>query len=162
MNARPVAVSNRHPRLRLDRRAVCRLIATLDAAQASFAIRRPAFLVGELSVAFLTDAALARLHADFLGDPATTDVITFEGRPEFGLAGEICVSADTAARFARDHGRDFSAELTLYVVHGWLHLAGYDDLEPAKKRVMRRAEARALRLVARNGVQPRFRLAARH
>ena len=43
------------------------------------------------------------------------------------------------AAYARAHGRDFSAELTLYVVHGWLHLAGYDDLVPAKKRAMRRA-----------------------
>ena len=41
----------------------------------------------------------------------------------------------------------FAAELLLYVVHGWLHLAGYDDLQPARKRLMRRAEARALRLL---------------
>lgn len=159
MNPRAIVVASRHPRLRYEPRAVRRLIATLDTARTSFAIRDPAFLSGELSIAFLTDAALARLHGDFLGDPTTTDVITFEGRPEFGLAGEICVSADTAARFARDHDRDFSAELTLYVIHGWLHLAGYDDLEPAKKRVMRRAEATAFRLVARSGTQPRFRLA---
>lgn len=161
MNSRSIVIANRHPRLRLDRRAVRRLFATLDAACDSFAILQPAFLEGELSVAFLTDTALARLHADFLGDPTVTDVITFEGRPEFGLAGEICVSADTAARFAYEHDRDFSAELTLYLVHGWLHLAGYDDLVPAKKRVMRRAETTAMRLVAQHAALPRFRLASR-
>ncbi len=52
----------------------------------------------------------------------------------------------------------FSAELTLYVVHGWLHLAGFDDLGPKKKRAMRRAEARALRLLARAGAVPQFTL----
>jgi probable rRNA maturation factor len=107
---------------------------------------------------FLTDAALARLHGDFLADPTTTDVITFEGDPLAGLAGEICVSADTARAYARKHGRDFAAELTLYLVHGWLHLAGYDDLLPARKRRMRAAEARALRLLAAAGALPAFRL----
>lgn len=102
---------------------------------------------GELSLVFFNDARLAQLHGDFLDDPTTTDVITFEGLPEAGSAGEICVSADTAARFAREHALDFSHELTLYVVHGWLHLAGYDDLQPQKKRRMRAAEARAMKLL---------------
>lgn len=111
---------------------------------------------GELSVVFLDDPALAKLHADFLRDPATTDVITFEGMPALGVAGEICVSADTAFTYAREHDREFAAELALYVVHGWLHLAGHDDLEPRRKRAMRRAEARAMRLLSEAGALPRF------
>lgn len=153
--SRPVTINNRHPRLRLDRAAVCRVIHTLDRAAARFNGGPPP---GELSIAFLTDPALARLHADFLDDPTTTDVITFEGEPAFGTAGEICVSADTAATFAREHGLDFSRELTLYVIHGWLHLAGYDDLEPAKKRRMRAAEARAQQVLADSGLKPKFQL----
>jgi probable rRNA maturation factor len=113
---------------------------------------------GELSLVFLTDAALAQLHADFMDDPSTTDVITFEGDAAAGLAGEICVSADTAAAYARAHDRDFATELTLYLVHGWLHLAGYDDLRPAKKRRMRAAEARALKLLSAANAVPAFRL----
>ncbi len=155
---RTIAIANRHPRLRLDRRAVTRVITTLDAASAAFAIRDPAFLAGELSLVFLPDADLAQLHADFLGTPTTTDVITFAGNPALATAGEICVSADTAARYARQHSRDFSAELTLYLVHGWLHLAGYDDLIPAKKRLMRRAEARAMQLLTRAKSLPEFSL----
>lgn len=165
---RPIAIASRHPRLRLDRRAIVRAIHRLDAVFAS-ATHRPA-PAGELSLVFLTDAALARLHADFLDDPSITDVITFEGDPAAGTAGEICVSVDAALRqtvpaslaqlasrpLSRAQLRAFSAELTLYIVHGWLHLAGYDDLQPAKKRVMRRAEARALRLLREHDGLPSF------
>ncbi|MBX3751207.1 MAG: rRNA maturation RNase YbeY [Opitutaceae bacterium] len=157
MPARPIEIANRHPRLRLDARALAAAIATLDAHAARFQGGCPP---GDLSLVFLTDAALAKVHADFLDDPSTTDVITFEGDASFGSAGEICVSADTAAAYAREHGRDFSAELTLYVIHGWLHLAGYDDLQPAKKRRMRAAEARAQALLAAAGIAPRFRMQA--
>lgn len=112
---------------------------------------------GELSLVFLTDAALAQIHADFMNDPTATDVITFEGDRAAGLAGEICVSADTALAYAREHGSGFADELTLYVVHGWLHLAGYDDLQPAKKRRMRAAEARAMKLLRDANAVPPFR-----
>lgn len=155
---REISIANRHPKLRLDRRAVERAIGTLDANHAAIAPGQPAMPPGELSLVFLTDAALAQLHADYLGDPTTTDVITFDGNPALGSAGEICVSADTAAAYAQAHGRNFSDELTLYLVHGWLHLAGYDDLQPAKKRAMRRAEARAMRVLQRAGALPRFAL----
>jgi probable rRNA maturation factor len=106
---------------------------------------------------FLTDEALAGLHAQFMDDPTTTDVITFEGDATAGLAGEICVSADTAFDYARAHGRDFATELTLYLVHGWLHLAGYDDLRPTRKRRMRAAEARAMDLLKQAEAIPAFR-----
>ena len=156
---REILIANRHPRLRLDRHAVTQLIAVLDANHATLATKRSSLdNTFELSLVFLTDAALAKLHGDFLDDPTTTDVITFEGDPVLATAGEICVSVDTAAAYAREHGRDFSAELSLYLVHGWLHLAGYDDLVPAKKRLMRGAEARALRLLASVGAMPRFAL----
>lgn len=153
---RPVAVANRHPRLRAKAGAVARLIAILEAGHARIAPRHPLPPAGELSVVFLTDPDLAALHRDFLDDPTTTDVITFEGQPGLGTAGEICVSADTAAGYAETHGRPFATELTLYVVHGWLHLCGYDDLQPAKKRAMRRAEARALRELVRAQAIPDF------
>ncbi len=160
---REVTIANRHPRLRLDRRAITRAIHLLDEkfadskakSQKSPLLSAPP---GELSLVFFTDAALAQLHADFLDDPTTTDVITFEGDPTLGAAGEVCVSADTAAAFAKKNRGDFSTELTLYVVHGWLHLAGYDDLQPAKKRLMRRAEKRAMELLALADCRPAFTL----
>jgi probable rRNA maturation factor len=152
--AREITIANRHPRLRLDRRALVRALHTLDTEFPKSSIARPKLRFpscppGELSLVFLTDPALAELHATFLEDPTLTDVITFEGDPAHGVAGEICISVDAALRQLgpRPATAAFSAELLLYVVHGWLHLAGYADLQPTKKRIMRRAEARALRLV---------------
>jgi probable rRNA maturation factor len=160
---RAVTLHNGHPRLQLDRRAIIALIRTLDAHAEKF---RGGCPPGDLSLAFLTDPALARLHANFLADPAVTDVITFAGDPAHGLAGEICISADAAVRQACAEPRqrtaiarkNFSDELSLYLVHGWLHLAGYDDLAPAKKREMRAAESRAMKLIGAGGPSPRFQL----
>lgn len=171
---RDIEVHQRHPRLRPRRRALVTALRHLDVAffatpadlpHLTPAARRraakgPGGLVppGELSIAFVTDPAIARLHADYLDDPTATDVITFEGTPEAGLAGEICVSVDTAAAYAAARGLPFAEELLRYVVHGWLHLAGYDDLVPAKKRRMRAAEDRALRLLRAEGLIPDFSL----
>ena len=152
---REVVIANRYPRLRFSRPALKQVITALDAHAAEFLGGCPG---GELSIVFLSDPALAQLHADFLDDPTTTDVITFEGNTTLGVAGEVCVSVDTAAAYAKRHRRDFATELLLYVVHGWLHLAGYDDLQPVKKRIMRRAEARALKMLAAARLTPGFSL----
>lgn len=186
MTPRLIEIQNRHPRLSAPAAQIRRAIALLDEQfriqpadlptfpPARRAVHRAALAqsriekqkseistacpLGELSLVFLTDTAIAQIHADFMDDPTATDVITFEGDPAAGLAGEICVSADTAAAYAREHRRDFASELTLYLVHGWLHLAGYDDLRPAKKRRMRAAEARAMKILAAANAIPSFRL----
>jgi probable rRNA maturation factor len=193
---RAVSIRNAHPRLRFRRAEVVRLIATLEGNLSVLRIPPATIPPGELSLVFLTDPALAQIHAGFMNDPTATDVITFEGNPAAGLAGEICVSVDTARRFVEEgprpcgpsgawrrghqprdsHDRtgtsianlrpagtralqaDFATELTLYVVHGWLHLAGYDDLQPAKKRRMRAAEKRAMTLLRTTDAVPEFRL----
>lgn len=155
---RTISIARQHPRLRLNSREVERAVRLLDAQPEAIGLKPTAIPAGELSLVFLTDVALARLHADFLDDPTPTDVITFEGDVAHGAAGEICVSVDTAAAYAREHRRDFAEELTLYLVHGWLHLAGHDDLVPAKKRAMRRAEARALAVLRKANAIPHFRL----
>ena len=160
---RPVAVHSAHPGLIVPRAAVARAIRLLDARVPGRRGQRHPVPAGELSLAFLTDAALAGLHRDFLADPAVTDVITFEGDPAAGAAGEICVSVDAALRFVGRRGgaARLAAELTLYVVHGWLHLAGFDDLTPAEKRRMRAAERRAMAVLAAEGAIPAFRLRVR-
>jgi probable rRNA maturation factor len=153
---RTLDVANRHPRLKIDRQALAAAIGLLDSRAAEFKGGCPP---GDLSVAFVADPELARIHARYLDDPSVTDVITFAGDPAHAFAGEICVSADAALRQAGKAPGARSDELTLYVVHGWLHLAGYGDTDPPARRAMRRAEARALRILSRSGALPRFKLA---
>jgi probable rRNA maturation factor len=155
---RPIAVRSLDAGLRFDRRAITRALRLLDGEGLPRLATCKSVLGnrGEISVVFLTPCALAQIHGRFLSDPAETDVITFPGNPALGTAGEICISAQAAARFARRASGDFSEELTLYLVHGWLHLAGHDDRKPAQKRAMRRAEKRAMRLLRDAGAMPKF------
>lgn len=99
-----------------------------------------------LSVVFVSDARLARLHARHLGDRSRTDVITFDLSDDLGgIGGEIYASAPCARRTARARGVSARRELCLYVVHGVLHLCGHDDHERADRARMRAAEARVMR-----------------
>jgi probable rRNA maturation factor len=94
-------------------------------------------------VLVLDDRGIARLHEQWLGIAGPTDVITFDlsdaARPGV-LHGDIAVSAETARRTARELGWQPRHELAYYVVHGVLHLSGYDDHDPADRRAMRARE----------------------
>ena len=59
-------------------------------------------------------------------------------------AGEIIVSVDHARSRAAELGKPFSRELSLYLIHGWLHLAGYNDRKESDRAEMREAEQKAL------------------
>jgi len=148
-----VSASRRHPRLRFDKAAFERLFRVLEDSTGP---KPPA---GTLSIVFLDDDQLARIHAKFLGDPAPTDVITFPGFAPENFAGEICVSCDRAASESRKRGIPFARELTLYLIHGWLHLAGFDDHTSNDRRDMRRAERRLLAILDKYDAIPGFRLA---
>lgn len=143
-------IQNQLRKLKLKPTEVRRTIRALDASSAFSAPE------GDLSVVFLDDERIARLHGDFLGDPSPTDVITFEGSPAMNFAGEICVSVDHAQRYAESHGVPFSRELTLYLVHGYLHLCGFDDTSEEKTSAMREAEEKALEVLDRCGAFPAF------
>jgi probable rRNA maturation factor len=103
-----------------------------------------------VSVALVSDAELAAIHGRFLGDPSPTDVISFElGDDGGGPSAEICASVERAAAVARRRGVSPASELRLYLVHGALHLCGFDDDAPRDRARMRRAEAVVLRMHAR-------------
>ena len=64
------------------------------------------------------------------------------------MHGEIFISVPDAVQQAREFRTTWTEELVRYLIHGLLHLRGYDDLQPALRRVMKREEQRVLRLVA--------------
>jgi probable rRNA maturation factor len=85
-------------------------------------------------------ATMARVHADFLGDPTETDVITFP-------YGEILICPAVAADQSERSGLTVEEEVLLYGLHGLLHLAGYDDASSRDARQMSRAQNRLLEQV---------------
>lgn len=91
----------------------------------------------EVSVLLVSDRRMAALHRRYMNQSGPTDVITFQH-------GEIFVSAETAVRNARRFGNSVGRELRLYIVHGLLHLHGFDDRDETSIRKMRLAEKSTL------------------
>jgi probable rRNA maturation factor len=87
----------------------------------------------ELSVILVSNRRMAELHRRYLHLPGPTDVITFQH-------GEIFISAETARSHARRFGNSVEGEIRLYIVHGLLHLHGFDDKGPADAAEMKRAQ----------------------
>lgn len=111
--------------------------------------------IAAISVVLVGDEEIAGLHAQFMDDPTATDVLTFDLRDDTAveaLEGEIVVSVETAARQARRLRLPGDEEVLRYVIHGTLHLVGYDDHTPAGRRTMRRQENRVLGELRERGV----------
>jgi len=89
--------------------------------------------LNQIYILVVSDRRMAALHKEFCGIPGPTDVLTFQH-------GEIVISADTAARQARIFHSDLMDELQLYLLHGLLHLAGFDDVEPSQRKRMLRLQ----------------------
>ena len=109
-----------------------RLMAAIRAT-----LRRHQAPRGRISVALVDDPHITRLNEIHLKRQGPTDVLAYNLRDRAGeeslsssageIDGEIVVSVDTAAREAKARGHDVDSELALYLVHGTLHLLGYDD-----------------------------------
>jgi probable rRNA maturation factor len=115
-----------------------------ESGDGKFALRQ----LEAVEVAIVSDAVIARVHHDFMSIPGATDVITFEH-------GEIVASAETARRYAKEHGHSTSEELALYIVHGLLHLNGFDDREPGARKKMHAAQHRIWSAVRKRVGAPR-------
>jgi probable rRNA maturation factor len=135
----PLELADRQSFVELGRRRVARAVA---AARALASRRR-----GALSVALVDDATIRALHRDHLDDDTPTDVLSFPLDRTPGWLGEVVASGETARREALARGVAPRDELLLYVVHGLLHLLGFDDHAPADRKKMRAAERAALRAV---------------
>ncbi len=92
----------------------------------------------EVFVWLISDRRIAVLHRQFLGHLGATDVLTFQH-------GEIFISVETARRHARAFGNSLTRELELYIIHGLLHLQGFDDQTPGEARKMRAEQEKILR-----------------
>ena len=126
--------------------------------QASFRrlAERVLTLVGEaqseLSIDLVGDGRMRRLNREYRKKDRTTDVLAFAMResasPASALLGDVVISVPTARRQAKEGGRSLSEELAWLLVHGVLHLCGYDhERSDAEARRMKRREQAVLRVL---------------
>lgn len=112
------------------------------------ACRKLKFNSADLSVAFVGEKRMRRLNREYLSHDYVTDVITFHlGGETPPLHGEIIICPAVAARNAKRYGNTLERELILYVVHGILHLCGYDDRSPEDVKRMRKKETEILKRI---------------
>ncbi|HKQ39764.1 MAG TPA: rRNA maturation RNase YbeY [Verrucomicrobiae bacterium] len=102
----------------------------------------------ELGVYFVGCKKMAELNTRFVGHEGPTDVITFDYSDGKKVHGEIFICPDVASAQAKEFGTTPQMELVRYLVHGLLHLRGYDDQTEAKRAKMKRAEEKWVRWAA--------------
>lgn len=103
----------------------------------------------EVSLHFVDIKTISALHNQYFQDPTPTDCISFPmddaDHPGYRILGEVFVCPKIALEYAAVHEGDAYTETALYIIHGLLHLMGYDDLDPINKRRMRRAEKKHMK-----------------
>ena len=96
--------------------------------------------LGELSVIFCSDHDLLDLNLKYLGHDYFTDIITFDYCEGKTLSGDLFISIDSVRENAEHYGASFEDELDRVIVHGLLHLVGYDDHSEEEIAQMRAKE----------------------
>ncbi len=112
--------------------------------------------IGDLNYIFCSDPYLKAINQQFLGHDYETDIITFDNSDDYlletgrkGVSADIYISIDTVRINGKAYGEGFVREMHRVIVHGLLHLIGYDDCDAWHQQRMRAAENRALALYDR-------------
>jgi len=136
-----VEIADLNGRCRINKRLVERIVRRT-------AGRLKKFYPVAIEIAFVSDRAMRRFNRIYKKHDRFTDVLSFRiDAREFGLknfVGQIIISADRARANAKSFGNAIGRELALYIVHGVLHLAGYNDIRPSDRVRMRMAEKKIL------------------
>jgi probable rRNA maturation factor len=103
----------------------------------------------ELGLHFVSAKEMARVHKQFMNIAGSTDVITFDhgSKPPKMIHGEIFISVEDAIAQARAFKTTWQSEVARYVIHGILHLLGFDDIDSAARAKMKREENRLVKKI---------------
>ena len=138
--SREITVDNRQRRVRFNLARLREFAGRALEECVNHAARKdaPLLQLSSVEVSIVSDAVIADVHLRFMDIEGPTDVITFGH-------GEILISAETAKKQARQYAQKLEMELGLYIIHGLLHLNGFDDIKPADAVKMHRLQDRILR-----------------
>ncbi|MCI5618492.1 MAG: rRNA maturation RNase YbeY [Rikenellaceae bacterium] len=96
--------------------------------------------IGDISIIFCSDNYILDVNMKYLQHDYFTDVITFDYCDGDKLSGDLFISVDTVRENAKLYNTDFNDELNRVMVHGILHLIGYDDHSQKDKQLIRKKE----------------------
>jgi len=96
--------------------------------------------LGNINIIFCSDDYILDINQRFLGHDYFTDIITFDYCEKDVLHGDLFISVDSVKENAITYGAEFSEELSRVMVHGILHLIGYDDHTKADQKIMKEKE----------------------
>ena len=96
--------------------------------------------LGDISIIFCSDNYILDVNVKYLGHDYFTDIITFDYCVKNILSGDLFISIDTVRDNAEFYKTEFNDELNRVIVHGLLHLIGYDDHTPEEQKIMREKE----------------------
>jgi probable rRNA maturation factor len=103
-----------------------------------------------VNIVLCTDEFVREMNKNYRGLDKVTDVLSFEWHEEFPgeekMLGEIYIARDQVKRQAPEYGNSFFAEMKPVIVHGLLHLSGYDHMKAAERKIMRARECEFLGL----------------
>ena len=103
-----------------------------------------------VNIVLCTDEFVREMNKNYRGLDKVTDVLSFEWHEEFPgeetMLGEIYIARDQVKRQAPEYGNSFFAEMKRVIVHGLLHLSGYDHMKAAERKIMRARECEFLGL----------------
>jgi probable rRNA maturation factor len=143
VDSEKIFMANAHPSLEVDSDRVRRLAAGVLQKENQDA---------RVNIILATDFDLSDLNARYRGLNQPTDVLSFPMGDETAvdkeeqIMGEVYISLDRAHQQAREYGVDFPREVDRLVIHGLLHLCGYDHEDPEDARAMRAKEDQFLEL----------------
>jgi probable rRNA maturation factor len=134
--------SNRQRAVKVDLPKIRRIVEVALPLCVGKPRKRGLALPPEVEITLLGEAAIAKVHGEFLEDTTPTDVITFEH-------GEILIGVPIAAANARKFRQPADHEVALCAIHGLLHLLGYDDLTEKERVIMHARQEEILQAALR-------------
>ncbi len=102
--------------------------------------------VGDVAYIFCSDEKILEVNKQYLDHDYYTDIITFDYTEKDCISGDIFISLDTVKSNSEKFGTEYDEELHRVIIHGILHLCGFEDKTPEDERIMRTKEDEALRL----------------
>jgi rRNA maturation RNase YbeY len=110
-------------------------------------IKEHDFNLGSITIIFCSDRYILNTNREFLNHDYYTDIITFDYCENRNISGDLLISLETVRSNSEKFNTDFSDELNRVIIHGILHLIGFDDSTPELKANIRKEEDKALEIL---------------